>query len=80
MQFFKTLLAAVTLVTAVVAVPAEVQTRGESGTAQVTWDSTYDQASDSLDIVACSNGPNGLESKGLLRASFRHLTCTRKEC
>ena len=79
MQFFKTLLAAVTVVTAVVAVPAELQTRGESGTAQVTWDSTYDQASDSLDIVACSNGPNGLESKGLLKTRSQHPRCTRKE-
>ncbi|KAF7356560.1 hypothetical protein MVEN_00989700 [Mycena venus] len=30
----------------------------------VAYDQTYDSASTSLDVVACSNGLNGLESKG----------------
>ena len=29
-----------------------------------SFDTIYDQASESLDVVACSNGVNGLESKG----------------
>ncbi|KZT11128.1 Cerato-platanin [Laetiporus sulphureus 93-53] len=32
--------------------------------ASVSYDNTYDNAAGSLDTVACSNGPNGLESKG----------------
>ena len=34
------------------------------GATQITWDSVYDQGTDSLDIVACSNGPNGMITKG----------------
>ncbi|THH27926.1 hypothetical protein EUX98_g6270 [Antrodiella citrinella] len=30
---------------------------------RVTYDSTYDNATNSLDIVACSNGVNGIETK-----------------
>ena len=30
----------------------------------VSYDQTYDNASGSLDTVACSDGPNGLETKG----------------
>lgn len=30
----------------------------------VSYDQTYDDASNSLDIVACSDGVNGLETKG----------------
>ncbi|KAK7036384.1 Cerato-platanin [Favolaschia claudopus] len=30
----------------------------------VSYDQTYDSKSTSLDVVACSNGANGLESKG----------------
>ncbi|KAF8810061.1 cerato-platanin-related secreted protein [Phlegmacium glaucopus] len=30
----------------------------------VTFDTTYDNAAQSLNTVACSNGPNGLESHG----------------
>ncbi|KAJ7158815.1 cerato-platanin-related secreted protein [Mycena filopes] len=30
----------------------------------VAYDETYDNASTSLDVVACSDGVNGLESKG----------------
>jgi len=33
-------------------------------TVSVTYDQTYDDASVSLNEVACSNGVNGLESKG----------------
>lgn len=35
-----------------------------AATVQVTYDTVYDNKSNSLDIVACSNGPNGLETKG----------------
>jgi len=35
---------------------------GQSNTA--SFDQTYDNAANSLDIVACSNGQNGLETKG----------------
>lgn len=31
---------------------------------RVTYDTVYDQAADSLNNVACSNGPNGLITKG----------------
>lgn len=40
-----------------------VQTQAQS-TVSVSFDNTYDNASGSLNTVACSNGPNGLESKG----------------
>ncbi|KAH8824640.1 Cerato-platanin [Flagelloscypha sp. PMI_526] len=30
---------------------------------QVSWDSVYDTASTSLDVVACSDGDNGVETK-----------------
>ena len=30
---------------------------------RVSWDPTYDNGSQSLDTVACSDGPNGLEPK-----------------
>ena len=48
----------------------------------VSFDETYDNPAGSLDTVACSNGPNGLESKGkpvltMLRrreAEDRHTT------
>ncbi|KAF8810055.1 cerato-platanin-related secreted protein [Phlegmacium glaucopus] len=30
----------------------------------VSFDTTYDNAAQSLNTVACSNGPNGLESRG----------------
>ena len=33
-------------------------------TVTVSYDQTYDNGANSLDIVSCSNGPNGLESKG----------------
>ena len=35
-----------------------------SFTASVTFDQTFDNPDGSLDTVACSNGPNGLETKG----------------
>jgi hypothetical protein len=34
----------------------------------VSYDTVYDNGSNSLDIVACSDGSNGLE--GLVRTSF----------
>ncbi|KAI1782981.1 cerato-platanin-like secreted protein [Ganoderma leucocontextum] len=63
MQLFAIVASALTLATTVVAMPAGLETRGTS-TVQVTWDSVYDNGSNSLDIVSCSNGPNGLETKG----------------
>ncbi|KAF8206508.1 immunomodulatory protein [Mycena galopus ATCC 62051] len=33
-------------------------------TSTVAFDETYDNASESLDVVACSDGVNGLETKG----------------
>lgn len=32
-------------------------------TSTVSYDQTYDDASNSLDIVSCSNGPNGLDPR-----------------
>lgn len=37
-----------------------------ASTASVSYDQTYDNAAGSLDTVACSDGPNGLETKGKL--------------
>lgn len=45
-----------------------------ANTATVSYDQTYDVASNSLDIVACSDGPNGLETKGELPA-FEAISC-----
>ena len=47
----------------VFALPAPAAT---SGSATVSYDQVYDNKSGSLDTVACSNGPNGLETKGTL--------------
>ncbi|KIP05032.1 hypothetical protein PHLGIDRAFT_19825, partial [Phlebiopsis gigantea 11061_1 CR5-6] len=33
-------------------------------TVTVSYDQTYDNGANSLDTVSCSDGPNGLESKG----------------
>ena len=60
MQLFAIVASALTLASAVVAVPAGLAARGAS-TVQVTWDSVYDNPSNSLDIVSCSNGDHGLE-------------------
>ncbi|TFK84020.1 Cerato-platanin-domain-containing protein [Polyporus arcularius HHB13444] len=50
------------LATALIALPcAFAQT---STPVSVSFDQTYDNPVGSLDIVACSDGPNGLESKG----------------
>ncbi|KAJ7183798.1 Cerato-platanin, partial [Mycena filopes] len=35
-----------------------------AATASVSYDQTYDNPSTSLDVVACSNGPHGLERLG----------------
>lgn len=43
----------------------------QSFTATVTFDQTFDNPEGSLDTVACSNGPNGLETKGF--TTFRSL-------
>ncbi|KAI0671617.1 cerato-platanin-like secreted protein [Trametes maxima] len=63
MQFFTILLSALSLAAATLAVPASSSNSGTK-TAQVTYDPVYDKKSNSLDIVACSNGRHGLESKG----------------
>lgn len=34
------------------------------GATRVSWDSVYDQGTQSLSTVACSNGANGLQTKG----------------
>ena len=31
---------------------------------RISWTPIYDQGTQSLDVVACSNGPNGLLTKG----------------
>ncbi|KAM5537587.1 hypothetical protein V8D89_008665 [Ganoderma adspersum] len=62
MQLFTIVASALTFASAVVAVPAGLAARGAS-TVQVTWDSVYDNPSNSLDIVSCSNGNHGLEPK-----------------
>ncbi|KAI0628791.1 Cerato-platanin [Trametes polyzona] len=49
------------LTAALVAAPAVL---GATTLTSVSFDQTFDNASNSLDIVACSNGPNGLETKG----------------
>lgn len=35
-----------------------------SSAVRLGWDDTYDNADQSLDVVACSDGSNGLETKG----------------
>ena len=40
------------------------RTRAATATMQVSYDPVYDGKSNSLDIVACSDGENGLESLG----------------
>ena len=67
MQPFTILASALTLASAVVAMPVELETRGL--TVQVTWDSVYDNPSTSLNTVACSNGANGLEPSTCSRGS-----------
>ncbi|THH31431.1 hypothetical protein EUX98_g2747 [Antrodiella citrinella] len=52
----------ITTVTVVLcAIPAAL---GASSPASVSFDQTYDDASNSLDIVSCSDGQNGLITKG----------------
>nr|BAN04647.1 cerato-platanin-like protein 1 [Grifola frondosa] len=46
------------------AAPAVLSAPTAASTVQVTYDQTYDVASNSLAIVACSNGANGLLTKG----------------
>ena len=54
------------LTSIVIALAALVSSAAAAATATVTvsYDQTYDNASGSLDTVACSDGPNGLETKG----------------
>lgn len=61
MQLLTIILSALSLATVALGVPAS----GSSAqTQQVTYDPVYDKKSNSLDIVACSNGKHGLETKG----------------
>lgn len=60
MMFFAAASVLFSLVSSVVAVPANAMPVPVT----VTYDQTYDTNGESLDAVACSNGPNGLESKG----------------
>jgi len=55
MQYKRAILAALAIVSGALA---------QSQTVSVSFDQTYDDSSNSLDIVACSDGPNGLESQG----------------
>ena len=48
--------------TAVLAAPSS----DTSGSATVSYDQTYDNPNGDLNTVACSNGPNGLLTKGEL--------------
>ncbi|KAI0822472.1 cerato-platanin-like secreted protein [Trametes gibbosa] len=63
MHFLAILASALSLATAVLGVPAS-SSSGGSSTLQVTYDTVYDKKSNSLNIVACSNGKHGLETKG----------------
>ncbi|RPD61070.1 Cerato-platanin-domain-containing protein [Lentinus tigrinus ALCF2SS1-7] len=64
MQFFTLLVSALSLVAAVTSLPTEFEERAAPPTVQVTYDTVYDVKTNSLDIVACSNGANGLEHLG----------------
>ncbi|KAL7279016.1 cerato-platanin-like secreted protein [Trametes coccinea BRFM310] len=61
MQLFAILASALSLASVALAVPASTST---STTMQITYDPVYDKKSNSLNIVACSNGKHGLETKG----------------
>ncbi|CDO72461.1 hypothetical protein BN946_scf184980.g2 [Trametes cinnabarina] len=61
MHFLAVLASALSLATLVLAVPASSTT---THTWQITYDTVYDKKSNSLDIVACSNGKYGLETRG----------------
>ncbi|KAI0360160.1 cerato-platanin-like secreted protein [Trametes cingulata] len=62
MQFLTIIVSALSLATVALGVPAS--SSSSSTTMQVTYDPVYDKKSNSLDIVACSNGRHGLETKG----------------
>ncbi|KAJ8468853.1 hypothetical protein ONZ51_g9379 [Trametes cubensis] len=62
MQLFSILVSALSLATVVLGVPAS--SSSSTTTMQITYDPVYDKKSNSLDIVACSNGRHGLETKG----------------
>ncbi|KAI0368753.1 cerato-platanin-like secreted protein [Pilatotrama ljubarskyi] len=62
MQFLTIIVSALSLATVALGVPASSSSK--STTMQVTYDPVYDRKSNSLDIVACSNGRHGLETKG----------------
>ena len=66
-----TLAALLATAASVFALPAPAAT---SGSATVSYDQVYDNKSGSLDTVACSNGPNGLETKGTLLQIYHLYT------
>lgn len=63
MQLLALLVSALSLATAVVSVPTDFAERATQ-TLQVSYDTVYDAKGTSLDVVACSDGENGLESQG----------------
>ncbi|OBZ72579.1 Allergen Asp f 15 [Grifola frondosa] len=65
MRFSAVLASLLCAAPAVLSAPtAALSARSAVQTLQVTYDQTYDVASNSLVIVACSNGVNGLLAKG----------------
>ena len=58
MKFFTAVSTLILAATAALAAPST------STTVTVSYDQTYDNGANSLDIVACSNGPNGMEHLG----------------
>ena len=63
MQILSILVSALSLISVAAAIPAELGERATT-TLQVSYDPVYDVKSNSLDIVACSDGENGLEALG----------------
>lgn len=60
-------------------VPAVIATIAAAESDILHYDNIYDMGSESLDVVSCSNGPNGLETLGFTSVFFlRHplsLSC-----
>ena len=69
MQFFTT---AISFLAAALAVAPSALATPVQGTVKVTWDQTYDNADASLATVACSNGANGLLTKGFTTFGSLH--------
>ena len=65
MKLFTLVVSALSVVVAVASLPTELGEREAPPTAQVTYDTVYDVKTNSLDMVACSNGDHGLEHLGM---------------